>query len=102
MSELTRILSLPQFIFQHPYWNGLLQEHQALPWVIEAYRNQAEYLMDGGKAYYYFAVGQWLAKAQQAYQEMGRVAEWQAYLDELLQKHQSKHKLVPLLKGLRC
>jgi uncharacterized Zn finger protein len=81
--------------------DAALREHQALSWVIEACRKQAEYLMDGGKAQYYFAVGQWLAKARQAYQELGRAAEWQQYLDELLQKHRLKHKLVPLLQALR-
>ncbi|HEY4383079.1 MAG TPA: hypothetical protein VGN34_01205 [Ktedonobacteraceae bacterium] len=74
---------------------------QALPWVIQACRQQAEYLMNGAKAQYYYAVHAWLAKARQAYRALGREAEWQSYLNELLQMHRLKQKLVPLLKDLR-
>lgn len=31
----------------------------------------------------------------------GRRAEWQAYLDGLLELHARKYKLVPMLRGLR-
>ncbi|HTK09469.1 MAG TPA: hypothetical protein VL485_20020 [Ktedonobacteraceae bacterium] len=81
--------------------DAALQEQQALPWVIQACREQAEYLMNGAKAQYYYAVRGWLAKARQAYYALGREAEWRSYLNELLQTHRLKHKLVPLLKDLR-
>jgi len=35
-----------------------------------------------------------------AYRNMGREEEWRAYLPELLDRHQRKHKLVPML-GMR-
>ncbi len=81
--------------------DAALKEQAALPWVIQACRQQAEYLMDAGKAQYYYAVREWLAKARQAYLALGREAEWQSYLNELLQTHRLKQKLVPLLKGFR-
>ncbi len=70
-------------------------------WAIQASRQQAESIMDAGKAQYYDAAAKWLAKARTSYRAMGRENEWQAYLGELLSTHGRKYKLVPLLKALR-
>jgi uncharacterized Zn finger protein len=70
-------------------------------WVIDASRQQAEPIMDDGKAQYYDAAARWLGKARAAYQATGRQQEWQRYLTGLLARHQRKYKLVPLLKALR-
>ena len=70
-------------------------------WVIKASRQQAESIMDEGKAQYYDAAARWLGKARAAYQATGRQQEWQRYLTGLLARHQRKYKLVPLLKALR-
>lgn len=70
-------------------------------WVIAASRRQAESIMDGGKAQYYAAAARWLAKARAAYQVAAREGEWRAYLQELLERHGRKYKLVPLLEALR-
>ena len=70
-------------------------------WVIKASRQQAEPIMDEGKAQYYHAAARWLGKARAAYQATGRQQEWQRYLTGLLARHQRKYKLVPLLKALR-
>jgi uncharacterized Zn finger protein len=69
-------------------------------WVIKASRQQAEPIMDEGKAQYYHAAARWLGKARAAYQATGRQQEWQRYLTGLLARHQRKYKLVPLLKAL--
>jgi uncharacterized Zn finger protein len=70
-------------------------------WVIKVCRRQAEPIMDAGKAQYYSAAANWLAKARTAYRNMGREEEWQKYLSELLDRHRRKYKLVPMLEALR-
>jgi uncharacterized Zn finger protein len=70
-------------------------------WVIRASRVQAEPFMDQGKSEHYHHAAEWLEKARTAYLASGREAEWQQYLDELLQKHQRKRALVPRLQRLR-
>ena len=67
-------------------------------WVIETCR--AEEIMDsGGSKYYEEAMG-WLAKARDAYLSDGRIEEWQAYFDELIDLHRRKYKLRPMLEDL--
>jgi uncharacterized Zn finger protein len=70
-------------------------------WVIKASRQQAEPIMDEGKAQYYYAAARWLSKARAAHQATGQQKEWQLYLAGLLARHQRKYKLVPLLKTLQ-
>ena len=69
-------------------------------WVIAASRKQAEDIMNGGKAQYYGAAAQWLARARDAYRAANREPEWRAYRAELLVQHARKYKLMPLLKAL--
>lgn len=69
-------------------------------WVVTACRTQADPIMDGGKAQYYAAAAQWLAKARTAYRNAGREAEWQTYLADLMSRHARKRNLMPLLKRL--
>lgn len=70
-------------------------------WVITACRKQADPIMGEGRAQYYGAAAQWLAKARTAYRNAGREAEWRAYLNDLLARHARKYKLMPLLKALK-
>jgi uncharacterized Zn finger protein len=79
--------------------DAAMQSHPT--WVIKASRQQAEPFMDEGKAQYYRTAANWLAKARAAYRNMGREEEWRLYLDELLDRHRRKYKLVPLLEALR-
>ncbi len=69
-------------------------------WAIKRSRAQAESIMDAGKANLYHHAAHWLGYAREAYLQAGREAEWRAYLGELLDRHQRKHKLVPMLKAL--
>jgi uncharacterized Zn finger protein len=57
--------------------------------------------MDGGRAQYYDAAANWLAKARKAYHVMSREQEWRVYLNELLTRHGRKYKLIPMLKALQ-
>jgi len=79
--------------------DAAIQSHPE--WVIKVCRQQAEPIMDGGKAQYYGAAAKWLAKAHTAYRNMGREEEWQKYLSELLGRHRLKRKLVPMIEALR-
>lgn len=69
-------------------------------WVIDTCRKQAEEIMDEGRSKYYAEAITWLAKARDAYLADGREEEWQVYLDELIDRHQRKYKLRPMLENL--
>jgi uncharacterized Zn finger protein len=43
----------------------------------------------------------WLTRARTAYDMLGRNDVWNAYLDELLERHTHKSKLLPLLRALQ-
>jgi len=79
--------------------DAAIQSHP--DWVIRHCRQQAESIMDAGKSNYYHHAVRWLGKARAAYRSAGREAEWQAYLRELLTRHQRKYSLVPQLETLR-
>jgi uncharacterized Zn finger protein len=81
--------------------DAALKAQSQLDWVIQASLQQAEDIMDRGKADLYYSAGKWLTKARTAYQATGRNSEWQTYLSGLLSTHGRKYKLVPILKGLR-
>jgi uncharacterized Zn finger protein len=70
-------------------------------WGIACYKKQAARIMNEGKAKYYETAASHLKKARDIYVQHGRLAEWQAYLDEILHKHGRKYKLVPLLRNIR-
>lgn len=70
-------------------------------WVITLCRKQAEPIMNEGRAGYYDAAAEWLAKARKAYLNLGRKDEWNVYLQGLLTTHARKYKLMPLLKALK-
>ena len=69
-------------------------------WVIETCRAEAEEIMDSGRSKYYEEAVGWLAKARDTYLSDGREEQWQAYLDELIDLHQRKYKLRPMLEDL--
>ena len=80
--------------------DAALQSQSHFEWVIQASRKQAEPIIEGGKAEYYYSAAKWLAKARTAYQALGCKEEWKSYLSDLLSRHGRKYKLVPMLKAL--
>ena len=68
--------------------------------VISICTEQAESIMDRGKADLYHYAAEWLAIARAAYFVAGQFEQWQRYLAQILTQHQRKYKLVPLLKNL--
>jgi uncharacterized Zn finger protein len=71
-------------------------------WVIHMGRQQAERIMDGGKARYYHHAVAWLRRSRAAALGAGRQDDWRRYVDSLLVQHARKYSLVPQLKQLRA
>jgi uncharacterized Zn finger protein len=57
--------------------------------------------MDSGAAGSYDLATQWLQRAAAAYDAAGRIDEWTARIEGLIDKHRRKYKLRPLLEALR-
>jgi uncharacterized Zn finger protein len=76
--------------------------HRSHPdWVIRFATRQAAGIMDANRSGHYTLAAQWLEKAALAYEALGREDDWRARLDELIERHRRKHKLRPMLEGLR-
>lgn len=69
-------------------------------WVIETCREKAEGIMAEGRSKHYADAVTWLEKARAAYLSSGREEEWLDYLDQLIERHQRKYKLRPMLENL--
>ncbi|NTF91418.1 SWIM zinc finger domain-containing protein [Agrobacterium rhizogenes] len=70
-------------------------------WVVDIAERMASTIMEAGRSSQYELAAQWLEKAALAYKAAGRVEDWIAWLDSLIEKHRRKHKLRPLLQALR-
>lgn len=70
-------------------------------WGIKQCRQQAERIMNNGDAKHYADAADWLRRARTIYAQHNRLTEWQSYLNNLLDIHARKYKLVPLLKEIR-
>ncbi len=69
-------------------------------WVIETCNKKAGEIMDEGRSKYYADAIDWLEKSRDTYLSSGREEEWLVYLDELIDRHQRKYKLRPMLENL--
>ena len=69
-------------------------------WAFQKCRRPAEEIMDLGRASDYDVAVEWLRLGRNILLAAGKKAEWDAYLRSLLEKHQRKYKLVPMLKRL--
>lgn len=70
-------------------------------WGIRKYQERAEAIMDAGRSGSYDTAVSWLRDARDIYQQLNRLPEWQRYLDGILETHQRKYKLVPMLRNIR-
>jgi uncharacterized Zn finger protein len=70
-------------------------------WALRISRQQAEAILNQGKAPHYQHAARWLEKARAAYRSAGRETEWQTYLGELTTRHRRKHRLMPMLDTLK-
>ncbi len=69
-------------------------------WAFRKCREQAERIIDAGKADQYGIAVNWLQRGRDILLAAGRGAEWEAYLSQLLSIHWRKYKLVPMLERL--
>ncbi len=69
-------------------------------WAFDKCRWRAEEIMNAGRADRYDEAVRWLRRGRDILLAAGRKAQWETYLQSLLEKHQRKHKLVPMLKAL--
>ncbi|MCB0078394.1 MAG: SWIM zinc finger domain-containing protein [Anaerolineales bacterium] len=70
-------------------------------WAFDRCRRHAEQIMDAGKAQDYEVAAEWLRRGRDILVEAGDAAQWRSYLDRLLDRHQRKYKLRPMLEKLR-
>ncbi|WP_046863644.1 SWIM zinc finger family protein [Microvirga massiliensis] len=70
-------------------------------WVIRVAERKAARIMDAGSAGVYDLAAKWLERAAQAYDAAGRIDEWSARIEGLIEQHRRKYKLRPLLEALR-
>jgi uncharacterized Zn finger protein len=70
-------------------------------WVIRVAERKAARIMEAGSAGLYELAAKWLQRAAQAYDAAGRIDEWSARIEGLIEKHRRKYKLRPLLEALR-
>lgn len=76
--------------------------HMSHPdWVIRLAERKAARIMEAGSAGLYEAAAQWLQQAALAHDAAGRIDEWTATIEGLIEKHRKKYKLRPLLEALR-
>ncbi|MCX7856102.1 MAG: hypothetical protein N2556_09085, partial [Anaerolineae bacterium] len=90
---------------RHPWEVGVDRVIEAVKdefpdWAFGKCRQRAEEIMDAGKAGEYDAAIRWLRRGRDILLAAGQQGRWDAYLQSLLEKHQRKYKLVPMLKTL--
>jgi len=69
-------------------------------WAFSQCYRQAANIMDSGRAAYYDVAVTWLGEGRDILLKAGQAERWQAIRGELLQKHQRKYKLRPMLEKL--
>lgn len=70
-------------------------------WVIRLARRRAEPIMEQGQAERYGEAAEWLRHAALAHEAAGRIDEWSALIEGLIERHRRKYKLRPMLEALR-
>ncbi len=70
-------------------------------WVIVLACRMADPIMSEGRSSRYETAALWLGIAARAHKVCGRSDQWLEHLDGLIEQHRRKHKLRPLLEGLR-
>jgi uncharacterized Zn finger protein len=70
-------------------------------WAFKQCRQNAEAIMDAKKADKYDVAVEWLRRGRDILLAAGQQQEWSLYLNKVLEIHQRKYKLVPMLQALR-
>jgi uncharacterized Zn finger protein len=57
--------------------------------------------MESGQTNNYHVAAEWLRRGRQILRSAGEKELWCAYIDQVMDKHQRKYKLMPMLRELR-
>jgi uncharacterized Zn finger protein len=68
-------------------------------WVIRLAMHHATSIMDANQANHYALAAKWLEKAAPAHEVLGREDDWQAWLDELIDRHRARTSCGRCWKG---
>jgi len=102
LDEAMQVFSEQSYFHEHDLRRVIEATRITHPnWGIRKSKHQAEYIMDAGKAGNYDTAVTWLRLARDIYQQHQRQAEWETYLEHLLDTHHRKYKLVPMLRNIR-
>ena len=102
LDEAMQLFSEQSYFHEHDLRRVIEAARKTRPdWGIRKSKHQAEYIMDTGKAGNYDTAVSWLRLTRDIYQEHKRQAEWERYLESLLDTHHRKYKLVPMLRNIR-
>ena len=103
LTEAMQALDKTHFAMEHELHRVIEATKERHPdWGIRKCQRQAEVIMDEGKAKVYDTAVSWLRTARDIYLQHQRQQQWEAYLNSLLEKHQRKYKLVPMLSSIRA
>jgi len=69
-------------------------------WAFRQCRKRAEAIMDSGQAKNYRVAAEWLRRGRDILLSAGENDMWDAYLAQVMDKHQRKYKLMPMLREL--
>jgi uncharacterized Zn finger protein len=70
-------------------------------WAFKQCKQNAEVIMDAKKADKYDVAVEWLRRGRDILLAAGQQQQWSSYLSKVLEIHQRKYKLVPMLRALR-
>lgn len=100
--EAMQALDDPGFAYDHDLHRVIEATRKThADWGIRKCRQKAEEIMNAGNSSMYETAVSWLGIARDIYQQEGRLGEWETYLDNLLETHHRKYKLVPMLRNIR-
>jgi uncharacterized Zn finger protein len=69
-------------------------------WAFRQCQQRAESIMNAGKAQKYHVAAEWLQRGRDILLDAGEKEMWTTYIDQVMDKHQRKYKLMPMLDEL--
>jgi uncharacterized Zn finger protein len=69
-------------------------------WAFRQCRKRSEAIMDAGQAKNYRIAAEWLRRGRDILLSAGENDMWDTYLAQVMDKHQRKYKLMPMLREL--
>jgi len=69
-------------------------------WAFQQCQQRAEAIMDAGQSQNYRTAAEWLRRGRDMLLSAGEIEMWTTYIDLIMDKHQRKYKLMPMLQEL--